>query len=241
MAINAGPKIVEDGLVLYFDAGSLKSYPGTNSLIYDLSVNSNTLNLQNGAIFNNSNKGVFLLDGVNDLIVLPYSNYWDSNVFGTSNNFTIMIWVKSSSYFNWTCLIQKAGGASYSNGEGASLWINASGYQAVFSSGEGGNPSGSSVILSYPTSVTNNWFHLAFTGNGSTGSFYVNGLLHSSASLSGRSRTPVTSTNPVRIGTRGTGSGFVNGLINAPMFYTRGLSAQEIKQNFEALRGRFGI
>jgi hypothetical protein len=51
----------------------------------------------------------------------------------------------------------------------------------------------------------------------------------------------VTSTNPVRIGTRGTGSGFVNGLINAPMFYTRGLSAQEIKQNFEALRGRFGI
>jgi hypothetical protein len=100
MAVYAGPKIVEDGLVLYFDAGSLKSYPGTNSLIYDLSVNSNTLNLQNGAIFNNSNKGVFLLDGVNDLIVLPYSNYWDSNVFGTSNNFTIMIWVKSSSYFN---------------------------------------------------------------------------------------------------------------------------------------------
>ena len=39
MSVFAGPKIVDDGLVLYLDASNEKSYPGTGSTRFDISGN----------------------------------------------------------------------------------------------------------------------------------------------------------------------------------------------------------
>ena len=50
MAINAGPDIVEDGLVLCLDAANINSYPKTGTTWTDLKGGNNgTLN--NGADF----------------------------------------------------------------------------------------------------------------------------------------------------------------------------------------------
>ena len=41
MAIQGGPDIVEDGLVLHLDAADRNSYPGSGSTWYDLCGNTN--------------------------------------------------------------------------------------------------------------------------------------------------------------------------------------------------------
>ena len=46
MGMNAGPDVVEDGLVLALDAGNTRSYPGSGTSWNDISGNSN-----NGIVF----------------------------------------------------------------------------------------------------------------------------------------------------------------------------------------------
>jgi hypothetical protein len=241
MSIFAGPKIVEEGLVFYLDAANGKSYPGTGTTWSDLSGLGNNTTLLNGVLYNSSNKGYFDFDGTNDYIIVPNVSYWNTNVFGTATNFTISIWAKADTFYNWTCLIQKHGGGGfYSETHGPALWINSGGFQAVFGTGEASNPTGSVLVLSYPTANTTNWFNLVFTGNGTNLRFYINGNLYNSENVASRTRPVISTNGDVRIGVRSTFS-FYNGLLNMPMFYTRGLTAEEVRQNFEATRGRYGI
>lgn len=241
MGLGHSPSIVRDGLVLYLDAANSKSYPGSGTNWIDLTGNGNNGTLLNGVAYNSNKKGYFDFDGSDDRVTIANTSYWNNNVFGTATNFTIMCWAKIDSFFNWTCLIQKNGGAGfYSESQGASLWINSSGIQAVFANGEPNNPTGFGFILSYSTTNTTDWFHITFTGDGTTGRFYINGNLHNSGSLSSRTRSVISSNNPVVLGARAQ-TVVYNGLMNLPMFYTRGLSTEEVKQNFEATRGRFGV
>lgn len=91
----------------------------------------------------------------------------------------------------------------------------------------------------------NNWYHLAFTTNydGSTNTtmtIYLNGNLNNSAAYTG---TQGTYTFPFTIGMwypSGTDNPFYGKIANIKV-YDRTLSADEIRQNFEATRGRFGI
>lgn len=241
MSIVSGPKIITDGLVLFLDAANEKSYTGTGTTWFDLSGSNNNSTLVNNITYSTSNNGYFDFDGTDDRVVVPNTSFWNTNVFGTATNFTIMIWAKADTFYNWTCLIQKHGGGGfYSESHGPSIWIDSAGYQAVLGTGEANNPSGSVFILSYPTSNTTNWFHLTFTGDGTMSRFYVNGNLHLSQNISSRTRSVISTNGDVRIGSRSTFAHF-NGRLNMPMFYTRGLTAAEVKQNFEATRGRYSI
>ena len=65
MACNAGPDIIEDGLVLCLDAGNKLSYPGTGTTWTDL-AGSNNVTLTNGPVFGNNNGGSIGFDGSND-------------------------------------------------------------------------------------------------------------------------------------------------------------------------------
>lgn len=66
MALNYGPTIVTDGLVLALDAADKNSYPGTGANIYDMSGNNYTFTLQGNAIFSNEGNGSIYLDGSTD-------------------------------------------------------------------------------------------------------------------------------------------------------------------------------
>jgi hypothetical protein len=63
---NSSP-IVTDGLVLYLDAGNVKSYPTTGTTWTDL-VGVNNGVLTNGPTFNPSNGGSIVFDGTNDYV-----------------------------------------------------------------------------------------------------------------------------------------------------------------------------
>lgn len=231
-----GKNIVMNGLVNYLDAGYNSSYPGSGTTWNNISgVSGGTGTLTNGVAYSGSNGGYFDFDGTNDFVDIPYNSYWDNNVFGNATNFTISCWAKCDSFFDWSCLIQKAPTASgfYASSEGASLWVNSSGFQAVFGNGAvGSNPSGYGTLVSFTTTNTNGWFHLLFTGDGTTGRLYVNGSLFSQSSLS-RTATVTTSLNGPKLGVR-SGPTYYNGKIANTLLYTRPLSATEVLQNYQA-------
>jgi hypothetical protein len=232
--------IPTNGLVLSLDAQNTNLYATSATTAYDISGNGNNGALINGVQYVGDVDGSWRFDGVDDLINIPYSSYWDNNVFGNATNFTISCWAKCSSFYNWTCLIQKSPNSGfYSESEGAAIWVNASGFQGVFGSGEASNPPGYGNIWSYSTTNTNSWFHVLFTGDGTNGRFYVNGVLVVVQPLS-RTRPVVTSTNGPRLGIRGGGSRFF-GMIGNVLLYTRSLNQTEISTIYNATKSRYGL
>jgi hypothetical protein len=65
MAGTVAPNIVTNGLVLYLDAANVKSYPGSGTAWRDI-VGTNNGTLVNGPTFNSANGGSIIFDGVND-------------------------------------------------------------------------------------------------------------------------------------------------------------------------------
>jgi hypothetical protein len=66
---------------------------------------------------------------------------------------------------------------------------------------------------------------------------YINGNLEST-----NARTGTITAGAKNIGSSsGGGSEYFNGTISDVKFYNRALSATEVQQNFNALRGRYGI
>lgn len=61
-----GPNIITDGLSFYIDAGNVKSYPGSGTVITDISNVSSNYNLVNGVGYSSNNGGSLVFDGVND-------------------------------------------------------------------------------------------------------------------------------------------------------------------------------
>jgi hypothetical protein len=70
MAFHRGPNIITDGLVMYLDAANPKSYPGSGTTWGDLSGNGNNATLVNGPTFDSENSGSILFDRVNDFASL---------------------------------------------------------------------------------------------------------------------------------------------------------------------------
>jgi hypothetical protein len=72
----------------------------------------------------------------------------------------------------------------------------------------------------------NTWTHLAVTYNGALLSFYVNGTLVDTSTLTG---SLFNSTGPLRIGGNGVWGEFFSGLIDEVRVYNRALAAAEIQ------------
>jgi len=226
--------IVTDGLVFMADASNLVSYPKSGTTTYSL-TGSFSGSLVNGTGYSPNNGGVFTFDGTNDYIQMPYDSYWDNNVFGTATNFTISCWAKPNLFMNWDTLITKNIQGWYSSPEGASIWTSANGFQGVFSSGVLNNPAGSTVTLSYDTTNTQKWYHVCFTGDGTTLRLYVDGIQRATGLVASRTVPVVTASVGPSFGLRD----FWNGEMTGMMFYTRGITAAEVLQNYEATKDKF--
>lgn len=90
-----------------------------------------------------------------------------------------------------------------------------------------------------PTSIPlGTWGHYCVVYNGSNVSIYRQGVFQGSQNTTGTADW----TNGMRIGFWAGGTGYYwNGRIDTVSMYNRALSEAEIRQNFNALRGRFGL
>lgn len=88
--------------------------------------------------------------------------------------------------------------------------------------------------------VLGQWVNLVGTYNQSQQILYVNGVQYSAVSRTGALYAGNDS-QTVRVGRQAEAGSSHNGLISNVQIYNRALSAQEIQQNFNATRGRYGI
>lgn len=240
MAIIYNTSIVKNGLVLYLDAANPRSYSGTGTIWRDLSGNGRNGTLLNGVSYSSNNSGILVFDGTDDYVTVPHDSTISQQVFGTSTNFTLSGWVNTTIFKDWTCVIAKATGPFYSNTT-AGIWINSTGYEVVAGSNENDNPSASNIRLSL-TGITNTWYNIVAVGNGTNLLFYSNGQLVTSAPFSNITRTRSENTSEITIGKRSTNvTPTHSGSISSVSVYNRGLSATEVRQNFEATRDRYGV
>lgn len=220
--------IVQSGLVLNLDAGVSASYPGSGSIWTDLSGNGNTGTLNNGPIFNNGNGGSIVFDGTND-----YVNMLASASLGKSINYTTTAWVKYSNvgYTSWMIICDSV---DYGNGGGYMMWLDDSSPATGkrLSSYDGSWQHGTILI------PPNTWTHVVLSKADKLVSFYVNGIFDVTRTYNFNSST---SSAAVDIGGSNRNGYPFNGNIPQVSIYNRVLTATEIQQNFNAMRGRFGI
>ena len=231
MSTSYSPKIVTDGLVLALDAANRKSYAGSGTTWNDLSGNNNNGTLTNGPTFNAANGGSIVFDGTDDNVNIGnILNY-------TSTNFSFSYWVNFNSLT--TNLV----------GQGpVVIWkgnFNTSGYYDQISvTGNINfvtNQSGAHQFTSTDDGiiVVGNWYNIAYSRNNNSIIIYLNG--------NNITQTSATHINPLLTSNNFTLASYSNeqicGNFNLSnlLSYNRALSSQEVLQNFNATRGRFGV
>jgi hypothetical protein len=216
-----GANIIREGLVLYFDAASLNSYPGTGTVWTDLSGNNNTGSLENGPTFSSANGGSIVFDGTNDYVntgkTATQLGVYDAN-------YTFDAWVYPTSFGGDKTMFGTDTSAARQGlhlvFRGATIYQGH--YAADFSAGTG---------------TLNAWNNICYTYRQSSGaaSIYKNGVLQGSGTISS-----FIGTTNILIG-RSLGGGYFIGNGSNYKIYNRVLSATEIQQNYNALKSRFNL
>jgi hypothetical protein len=228
MGVSYNPKIVTSGLVLALDAANVKSYPGSGTTWTDMSGNGNNGTLVNGPTYSSNNAGSIVFDGVDDYATTSVN-------FNNSNNFTINLWLKNTArgvndgqifcIGNEKLLFYTASSA------GSSPWVFSVYSPTIFND----IPRYSSLVMQL-----NKWYNLVGVYRGTSFEMLVDNvsILNLSTSISSYNIGTETIQMPRRILT---GLTQFPGNIAQTSIYNRALSAAEVSQNFNALRGRYGI
>jgi hypothetical protein len=222
MSLGHGSNIVRDGLVLHLDAANVKSYSGSGTTWSDLSGNGVDGTFVNGVGFSSENKGSMVFDGIDDY----------ASVFNISQilEYTFMFNIR------WLSSI----------GDRRPFGLQQYGTYTVHNPNNVGyhfNPRDgldSTTTLSSGVNVGfGNWIDVAVSESRTSdvSKIYINGTLRNSFSR--------ISTNgfvgTVNFGAQKIPFNYANSNISRFILYNRVLSDHEVRQNFEATRGRYGI
>ena len=230
MALQHSPQVVFDGLVLSLDAANARSYPGTGTSWNDLSLNKNNATLV-GPTYQTTDSGRFNFDGnndyVNNLSALSDS-FWQAN-------WTASFWVRFNA-INTTNLasndkiLLQHGISNQRNG----LHLDQRNSRIHF--GLFNDDLQGTTVLG-----TGTWYNVVFTLNNSnyTKQIYLNDILDNSHT-GGGAYTGTGSNTAISQKVLNFGLPF-DGQIGKCDFYDRVLTSTEIKQNYDAHRGRYGI
>jgi hypothetical protein len=216
MATNYGPRVITDGLVLALDAADPNSYPGSGTTWTDLSGRGYTASMRN---LTSSNW--VLVDGQRTFETNDTFNqgFTISNFVRPGTQRTYSIWLKSKSFsIGWQ------------------TWFDDENEKILFGTS-------TNTVHIYPdVNLTanlqiNTWYNLAYTLSGTTAIGYVNGV-----SIGSGVYTTALSGGTGNLWILGDiGSEVTNCYCSYASVYNKALTESEIQQNFNALRGRFGI
>ena len=232
MSLNHSPKIVTDGLILCLDAASRKSYPGSGTTWFDRSGNGNNGTLVNGVGYNSGNGGSLVFDGTNDYVDLLLT----ANLqFGT-RDFAIEYYINSNTqassfpslftnYNGWGAGAVFVGVSHQNYLNKYSFWINGQGSGARTESN-----------ISY-----NKWEHLVVMRDNGICKIYLNGTQDGTTIDATGIVLNGLNSSIIRVGSTQEATVLYNGKIAKMSIYNRALSPNEVKQNFNATRGRYGI
>lgn len=222
MALYHSPSIITNGLVYCSDPLNIRSYPGSGTTLYDVSGNGFTGTLTNGPTYSS---GYLTYDGVDDRVVTTAStiNY------------------PSTTWEAWVYCTQSVNPYNMFMGNYLPYFGFLSGSNLIFSNTVG---AGQQTIYAAGGLSLNTWYHTCFTtsfsGGNTLSNIYVNGVLVTSTSLVGQQNAP-SGTFTIGDGQSSPSWYPFKGNIGSVKIYNKALSAAEVLQNFNALRGRYGI
>jgi hypothetical protein len=242
MAFNYSPKAVTNGLIFCLDSANLNSYPRSGTVWRDLTPSQRNTTLTNGPTFNVNNGGSIVFDGIND------SGDVLGNTFdfapGTTGNLSLELYIYPTGPY--TAYVAEPPTTNLGGFFGQGYVGNFVGWGIGMATISSINywlfqVRNSGTVVTTPTvAFTNNsWYHVVgtFTRN-DLSRLYVNGTLQSSASSTSLNNISITpNTNNAKLGL---GNIFYAGCrIATARIYNRALSAAEVLQNYNALKGRF--
>jgi len=235
MAISYNPSIVVSGLSFCSDAANIKCYnSGISTTNWnDLTSTVGVGSLTNGATFNSSNLGSITFDGTNDYISVPNSTLLNPG----TGSFSVVVWVNSdpsNGGDGWDMWVTKRSATNNGYLIGA---LNPSGVR--FSAGNNASTRVDTGFVSY---TYNTW--AMFTGildRGSNVQSIVKNNNQETATATPAGGTYSNASNLSIGGDSNLNAFYVNGKVAYVAIYNKALTTEEISQNFNALRGRFGV
>ena len=226
MGLAHSPSLVMNGLVLCLDAGNRKSYPTTGTTWTDLSGINSSGELVNSPVYNSSNLGFF------QFVTDDFARIANNTALDTQTP-TVEVWVKTNATTQNGFWFEKGTVNSQ-----YSLFQEGSGIQ--WRMNIGGITNLTTTTATYIN--TSNWYQVVGTYTSGSRKLYINGVLVNSDTQTG---TIATDSGGMSIGVYGGFSGsrgyYYNGNLSICRVYNRALSAAEIQQNYNALKGRFSI
>jgi hypothetical protein len=211
-----------NGALLYLDAGQTASYPGSGTTWTDLSGNGRNGTLISGPTYSRADGGSIVFDGTNDYVQCSGSL--------TVTEATFLVWMRRNGPQD------DYDGILYSRSITAATGISFFGItnKISYTWNNAVNTYSWDSGLTIPDLT---WCMVAVSVTSTTATAY---LCQSSGITSATNTVSHTSTtlDAIRIGQDSLASRYFNGRIATAVIYNRALSADEITQNFNTLRGR---
>lgn len=225
--------VIQNGLVINLDASYNASYPKSGTTWFDISPVRKNFTLINGPTFEYINQGVINFDGTND-------NATATTITGGVARYSVNTWFLIKAYPSSNLVIP----AIFTQGFGASGSINfalsfdptATTTNQIF----GGYFDGTNwQIAGGFTPALNTWYNVCFTyqPTGNVIRFYLNGSLLNQVNATASLGT--LTTQGYFLARRWDRTEFLNGKIGVINLYNRVLTDDEVKFNYDTLKGRY--
>jgi hypothetical protein len=218
MGLEHHPRIVTNGLIMFVDAANTRSYSGTGLTVNGL-VGGIGGTLVNGVGFGTTDNGYFIFDGSND-----YINFGNSSTLQQSTG-SLSAWTKASSPGSgYRGIIAKQGayGLFYTDSV-----LVAYDWAADTPRSTGINIADNTwknVVLTYQSGVSNGT------------RIYINGVSVLTTTITIQSQVA-----NLFGGAEANANQFASCQVSSFKMHNRALTAQEVLQNYNTTKGRYGI
>ena len=197
------------------------SVKNRGTTLIDLSGQGNTGTLTNGPTYSSANGGSIVFDGVDDKVTFP------NNTISTSSGMTVEVWFKTSSGTKYQDI--------FDLDDAYGVWIVTNYLGQI-----GKIHTSFNTISGYMTAdySVNTWYQVVLSGSGTSNFMHLNGVQVSTGTQIVRSSINL---NTARIGNvdGDRAAEYLVGNVASLKIYNRALTASEILQNYDALKGRF--
>lgn len=229
MSSHGGPRVTgfdttpgSGKLVFSVDFANRNSYPRSGTSCFNM-INRSVGTLTNGPTFSSS-RGGFLSFVTDDFI-----SFADDTALN-SQNISVGVWARTNATTQSGFFFEKGlVNTQYSLFQNGANFTWRQYYTTTSTNSDLSAPAATYVN-------TTDWFHLVGTFTSGTRKLYVNGVVVASDAQTG---TLGTNSGGIRIGSYNTAGWYYNGDIAVVRVWTYALSDREVRQNFNALRGRF--
>lgn len=193
---------------------------------YDLSSNGRVGTLNNKPVYTSGSAASFTFNGTNNSVNIPSLG---SYIFG-NNPYTLSFWLQYSSGNTQPArILEKVGTGRVSLIYYAGNKVMYQGYNGT---------SWDTGVISTSALNLNTWYNICVTKIGTTPTIYINGVSNATG-IAHDTYNDISGTG--YLASEGGSSNFFVGKIGLVSLYNRYLLADEVAQNFRAVRGRYGV